>query len=194
MVCFFCWKSVSVLFYINDLAQKLVEKAMDQKNSLSKYKQSHLTRLKRKPEKASPIADTPRIFRKSVSAKNFTKACFFCDAKNDKEALNECQTLCLDMRVQKIAHEMLDMKRLKKTVQGRHGYYRSQIPSIFSNKTVFWWILGNKNDGDLPLKKFQTHPVLFWILTKLNFTNNLTQRAISRTNVLGFLAKIQTQF
>ena len=60
------------------------------------------------------IIDTRQTSRRSVSAKNFTEACFFCDAKNDSEALYEYQTLSLDLRVRDISHEMLDTKLMKK--------------------------------------------------------------------------------
>ena len=112
-------KRISAFVTHNDLAQKLAEKkAIYHKNCSSKYNQSRLSRLKCKTEKASAIIDTPRTSRRTVSAKNFTKACFFCDAKNDSEALYECHTLYLDMRVRKIAHEMLNTKSLKKLFEG----------------------------------------------------------------------------
>ena len=112
-------KRISAFVTHNDLAQKLAEKkAIYHKNCSSKYNQSRLSRLKCKTEKASAIIDTPRTSRRTVSAKNFTKACFFCDAKNDSEALYECHTLYLDMRVRKIAHEMLNTKLLKKLFEG----------------------------------------------------------------------------
>ena len=96
-------KRISAFVTHNDLAQKLAEKkAIYHKNCSSKYNQSRLSRLKCKTEKASAIIDTPRTSRRTVSAKNFTKACFFCDAKNDSEALYECHTLYLDMRVRKL--------------------------------------------------------------------------------------------
>ena len=77
-------KRISAFVTYNDLAQKLAErKAMHHKNRLSKYNQSHLSKLRSKPEKESTIADAPRTFRRWVSAKNFIEACFFCDAKND---------------------------------------------------------------------------------------------------------------
>ena len=112
-------KRISAFVTHNDLAQKLAEKkAIYHKNCSSKYNQSRLSRLKCKTEKASAIIDTPRTSRRTVSAKNFTKACFFCDAKNDSEALYECHTLYLDMRVREIAHEMLNTKSLKKLFEG----------------------------------------------------------------------------
>ena len=102
-------KRISTFVTYNDLAQKLAEKkAMYHKNCLSKHNQSHLPKLKSKPQKSSAIADAPQTSRRWVSANNFTKACFFCDAKNDSEALHKYQTLYLDIRVWKIAHEMLD--------------------------------------------------------------------------------------
>ena len=75
-------KRISAFVTHNDLAQKLAEKkAIYHKNCSSKYNQSRLSRLKCKTEKASAIVDTPRTSRRTVSAKNFTKTCFFCDAK-----------------------------------------------------------------------------------------------------------------
>ena len=82
-------KRISTFVTYNDLAQKLAEKkAMHHKNCLSKHNQSHLLKLKSKPQKSSAIADTPRTSRRWASANNFTKACFFCNAKNDSEALH----------------------------------------------------------------------------------------------------------
>ena len=162
------------------------------------------------PEKASAIADTPQTSRGSVSAQNFNDACFFCDAKNDSELLHECQTLYLDMRVWKIAHEMLDTKLLKKLcerdmVAAEAEYHQICLVKLYNKYRDFkrrkfvdeyqdefaqdfilftpgGRVLGSKSDGDVPPKNFRTHPVLLLILKKHTFTNNLTQRTICRTH------------
>ena len=65
--------------------------------------------LESKPEKASATADTPRTSRRSVSAKTLNEVCFFCDAKSYSDALRECETLYLDMRVRKIVgHKIVE--------------------------------------------------------------------------------------
>ena len=88
--------------------------------------------LLNKMKNVHAIVDTPRTSRRSVSDKTLTKVCFFCNAKNYSEALHECETLYLGMRVRKIVGH----KIVQKAVWGRHGCHRSQVPSTLSSKTV----------------------------------------------------------
>ena len=55
--------------------------------------------------------------RRSLSAHNFTKSCYFCEG-HDGGDLRECQTLQVDSHVRKIANELGDKKLLAKFSEG----------------------------------------------------------------------------
>ena len=106
-----------------DLTKKLaVEKAIYHKDCLSKYNQSHLDRLKNKRRSEKPCETEPsssrRLTRRLDPALNFADICFFCDNRDGSEILHECRTLYLDMRVRKLAQDMMDTKLLNKLSEG----------------------------------------------------------------------------
>ena len=92
----------------NDLALDLVKhKAIFHKTCMARYVSHKLQRFKlsTEPSAVSSTCETPRSLRSSSNAKNFTGKCFFCNQTAEDEVLHQCQTLYMDFRVRKIAHE-----------------------------------------------------------------------------------------
>ena len=64
------------------------------------------------------LTETPETSQKSISARNFSEKCFFCDKLEICDTLHSCQTLYLDNRICKIVHKLTDTKLLAKSSGG----------------------------------------------------------------------------
>ena len=83
---------------------------------MTRYDSHKLQRFK---SSAEPFADssrreTPRSLRSSISAKNFTAKCFFCNQIVEDDVLHQCQTLFMDAHMRMIALEVGDTKLFAK--------------------------------------------------------------------------------
>ena len=108
-----------------DLACEFVNrKATFHKSCISMYDKQKLNRKRKRNEaeessgEAEESNDRQHTTRRSLSAKNFTDKCFFCDTAKVNEELHTCQTLYLDMRIRNIAQEMNNAKLLIKLSEG----------------------------------------------------------------------------
>ena len=112
-------KIVGQYEFSTDLAMAFVDnKAVFHKSCLSMYDKQKLSR-KRKLVVESEDNDKPsRSTRRNTTTHNFSGNCFFCDKEDEEIELHLCQTLYLDMRVRKIAHELNDTKLLAKLSEG----------------------------------------------------------------------------
>ena len=113
-------------------------RAFYNKACCDKYNQSHLKRLKTDSESSAPTLGRTLSSQRSVSAINFVDKCFFCDKKDSDEILHECQTLCLDAFVRKIALEMQNSKLISKLsesdmVATEAKYYRQCFLKLYNN-------------------------------------------------------------
>ena len=123
----------------NALAYELASnRAYYHKACCNKYNQSHLKRLKTDSESSTPTLGRTLSSRRSVSAINFVDKCFFCDEKDSDEILHECQTLCLDAFVRKIALEMQNSKLISKLsesdmVATEAKYHRQCLLKLYNN-------------------------------------------------------------
>ena len=73
---------------------------------------------------------------------NFVDKCFFWDKKDSDEILHECQTLCLDAFVRKIALEMQNSKLISKLSEGdmvatEAKYHRQCLLKLYNNYRNF---------------------------------------------------------
>ena len=104
-----------------DLACEFVNrKATFHKSCIIMYDKQKLNRKRKRNDcwEAEQSNDRQNTTRRSLSAKNFTDKCFFCDTANLCEELHTCQTLYLDMRIRNIAQEMNNAKLLIKLSEG----------------------------------------------------------------------------
>ena len=121
------------------LAYKLASnRAFYNKACCDKYNQSHLKRLKTDSESSAPTLGRTLSSQRSVSAINFVDKCFFWDKKDSDEILHECQTLCLDAFVRKIALEMQNSKLISKLSEGdmvatEAKYHRQCFLKLYNN-------------------------------------------------------------
>ena len=117
----------------NELAKSLMEsKAVFHKNCVAKYSKSKLARKRKLFEKeheteqgrTEAIENLERtstqrkLTRSSISLKNFTPTCFFCD-KDDKDMkLHLCPIFQVQRKIEEIAQEIGDTKVLAKLSAG----------------------------------------------------------------------------
>ena len=77
---------------------------------MARYDSNKLQRFKlsTEPSAGISICKTPRSLRSisSSNARDFTGRCFFYNQTADDDVLHQCQTLYMDFRVRKIAHEL----------------------------------------------------------------------------------------
>ena len=94
------------------------------KSFISMYDKQKLNRKRKRNEaeessgEAEESNDRQHTTRRSLSAKNFTEKCFFCDTAKVNEELHTCQTLYLDICIRNIAQEMNNAKLLIKLSEG----------------------------------------------------------------------------
>ena len=78
-----------------------------------------LNRKRKLQNNQDQVDQTPkRSTRKTSDSNTDSSKCFSCDASKRNEELHLCQTLYLDMRIRKIAHEMNIDKLLRKLSVG----------------------------------------------------------------------------
>lgn len=123
------------------LARKFVDKkAAFHKACISLYDKQKLSRKRKRchDSEVEDGVDQQRTTRRSLSAKNFTEKCFFCDNTNESEVLHVCQTLYLDMRIRNIAQEMNNKKLLVKLSEGdmvatEATYHRKCLIALYNS-------------------------------------------------------------
>ena len=112
-------KQVEKYTTASELASAFVEhEAVFHKTCMTRYDQQKLQRKIKQRNNDEGSSETPQCSRNTVSANNFKEKCFFCDKVEACGTLHSCQTLYLDMRVRKIAHELADTKLLAKLSEG----------------------------------------------------------------------------
>ena len=117
----------------NELAKSLMEnKAVFHKDCVAKYNKSKLAQ-KRKPfekeqeteqgrteaiENLERTETQGKLTRSSISLKNFTSTCFFCDKDDRHMKLHLCQVFQVQRKIEEIAQEIGDIKVLAKLSLG----------------------------------------------------------------------------
>ena len=81
---------------------------------MTRYDKDKFERKVQQNKSDDTLTETPRTSQKTISARNFSEKCFFCDKLETCDILHSCQTLHLDNRICKIAHEIADTKLLAK--------------------------------------------------------------------------------
>ena len=99
-----------------------------------------INKFKRKVKQEIPddtLTETSRTSRKTITVRKFSEKCFFCVKLETCDTLHSCQTLYLDNRIRKIAHELADTKLLVKLSGGdmvatEAKYYRKCLVHFYN--------------------------------------------------------------